>query len=513
MNAHALLLLLVFLSTSSALAERRYAVLIGSNDGLADDVSLRFAERDAQRLAETLTRVGGFASEDVAVVTGQSRDGVRRALVGMNDRLRQHAEPGLLLVSYSGHADSGALHIAGERLPLDELEALVRGSAAGFRLLLVDACRSGGLTSVKGIKPAPVFALGGSSSSAPAEGYVVFTAAAAGEDAQESERLMGSFFTHHFISALLGAADKNGDNAITLSEAYSYTFQETVRASSATVAGTQHPTYRYDVHGKGDVVLASYAPTAGRAARVGTVRLPAGLDVLVFDRNGAVVAEASSTSARLLRLPPGRYTTRVREARALYDGEVDVVDGAVTTLDIATLTKTQYARLVRKGESEAAAQLTPTVSFVGHTPWFAHGGTCLGGAASLRVEARFVSVVPRVSACRSTWDNAFVQATELEALADVAVTHVFDLPLVSVAVGASAGVLGLQQQFTTDGVAPTHLSLSPTIGALLDATVPLVGGLSFHVGVEGRTAVAPLAGGSFATPLALAWQTGLGWSL
>jgi hypothetical protein len=506
---------LSMLSTSSAWAERRYAVLIGSNDGLNDDVSLRFAERDAQRLGETLTRIGGFASEDVAVVTGQSRDAVRRALVGMNDRLRQRDEPGLLFVSYSGHADSNALHIAGERFPLDELEALVRGSAAGFRLLLVDACRSGGLTSVKGIKRAPVFALGGasSSSSAPAEGYVVFTAAAAGEDAQESERLMGSFFTHHFISGLLGAADKNGDNAITLSEAYSYTFQETVRASSATVAGTQHPTYRYDVHGKGDVVLASYAPTTGRASRVGTLRLPAGLDVLVFDRNGAVVAEAPSTSARLLRLPPGRYTTRVREARALYDGEVEVADGAVATIDVAALNKTQYARLVRKGESEAAVQFTPTVSLMGHTPWFGHGSGCVGGSVSVPVEARFVSVVPRLSACAATWDNDFLKATEREASLDVAVTHVFDLPVVSVAVGATLGALVLQQEFVTEGFAPPRTSLSPTIGALLDASVPVVGGLSWHVGVEGRSAITRMNSGSFATPLVVVWQTGLGWSI
>ena len=63
----------------------------------------------------------------------------------------------MLFVYYSGHADKNALHLGETRLPLVELEQLVRGSAAHFRVLLLDACGSGALTRTKGGTAAPPF--------------------------------------------------------------------------------------------------------------------------------------------------------------------------------------------------------------------------------------------------------------------------------------------------------------------------------------------------------------------
>lgn len=142
-------------------------------------------------------------------------------------------------------------------------------------MLVLDACRSGVLTATKGAKPAQEFTLPAATvaSDSQTQGYVVLTAAAAGEDAQESELLRGSFFTHHFVSGLLGAADVDEDLQVTLEEAYRYAFQNTVRASSSTIVGTQHPTFRYDVRGRGDVTLASLA---GARSRQGVLRFPTG---------------------------------------------------------------------------------------------------------------------------------------------------------------------------------------------------------------------------------------------
>lgn len=86
---------------------------------------------------------------------------VRRSLITLNDRVRAaQSLPNtetLLFVYYSGHADARALWLRGARLEIRELPELVRGSAATFRVLVVDACRSGGLTRVKGARPVPVF--------------------------------------------------------------------------------------------------------------------------------------------------------------------------------------------------------------------------------------------------------------------------------------------------------------------------------------------------------------------
>ena len=59
-------------------------------------------------------------------------------------------------------------------------------------------------------------------------------ATAASEDAQESDELRGSFFTHYLVSGLLGAADEDGDGAVTLAEAYDHAYAATLRATSRT---------------------------------------------------------------------------------------------------------------------------------------------------------------------------------------------------------------------------------------------------------------------------------------
>ncbi len=69
----------------------------------------------------------------------------------------------------------------------------MRGSPASVRILIIDACRSGAITRVKGGRPAPPIAVFGDAPSS--EGVIVLTASTAGEDAQESDQLSGSFFT------------------------------------------------------------------------------------------------------------------------------------------------------------------------------------------------------------------------------------------------------------------------------------------------------------------------------
>lgn len=336
-----------------AQAEQRFAVVIGNNEGQRGEIVLGYAEDDARRFADTLRTVGGFFPENVVTLTAQKASEVRRVLVATNDRLRD-APDAVLVVYYSGHASSEALHLGGERLPLAELEQIVRGSAARFRVLIVDACRSGALTKVKGGRPVPAYQV----SSPPTEGYVVLTAASAEEDALESEGLRSSFFTHFLISGLRGAADKDGDARITLDEAYGYAFDATVLSSSQTVAGTQHPTYRYDLRGKGELVLASLAN-----ASLTMVRFDEPIDFLVFDDAMRVVGEVSAAAPnRNLVVPPGALFVRARAADAVYEGTVDVQAEQTRGVTTRELERVPYAQLVRKGTGERAASFAPAVT-------------------------------------------------------------------------------------------------------------------------------------------------------
>jgi len=234
---------------------RRYALVIGANHGNADDQPLRYALRDARRVADTLSEVGGFAKGDIELLQEPNAQGVRDAYQKLRQRIEQNGRnKTLLLVFYSGHADALAMHLGGSSLAWVELRKLIQDAQADVRLMIVDACRSGRATQVKGshfVQAASQPQIGDS----PLQGFAILSSATAGEDAQESDDLKASFFTHHLLSALQGAADTNRDGQISLQEAYRYTADRTIASTASTLAGVQHPTYRYDIRGRTDVIL------------------------------------------------------------------------------------------------------------------------------------------------------------------------------------------------------------------------------------------------------------------
>jgi hypothetical protein len=289
------LLAWVLWARTGSCAIERFALLVGNDTGGEHDAELRYAESDAERMSRVLQDVGGFPPANVTLLRGEDADTVQHTLIALNDRIRSSvARPGtqvVLLVYYSGHADARALHLGSTRLELLVLEQLVRSSAASFRVLVVDACRSGALTRVKGGSPMPAFAVR-VDEQLSGEGVVFLTSSSANEDAQESDEIQGSFFTHYFRSGLLGAADDDGDGRITLDEAYRYAHSSTLRASSRTWAGLQHPTFRYELRGQGQLVL-SELPRGGSHA---SLSFPAGRDYLVMsgDPLGPMIAEAAT---------------------------------------------------------------------------------------------------------------------------------------------------------------------------------------------------------------------------
>ncbi|MBP9113540.1 MAG: caspase family protein, partial [Polyangiaceae bacterium] len=225
--------LLVFawcLFPSEALARvTRYAILVGNNRGAKDEAELKYAETEASKLHEVLRDVGSFAAINTVVLRGESPETFEATLLTFNERIRASVQSGdetMLFVYFSGHADAEALHMNGGQFPIQKLEQLVRGSSATLRLLTIDACRSGSITRRKGGKQVAPFALRVDDRLA-GQGVVFLTSAAANEDAQESDALGGSFFTHALTSGLLGAADANGDGLVVLDEAYRYAYEST----------------------------------------------------------------------------------------------------------------------------------------------------------------------------------------------------------------------------------------------------------------------------------------------
>jgi hypothetical protein len=324
----------------------RLALLIGANQGHGYEMGLRYAEEEARRLGETLRLVGGFEAADVVVLEHPDADELRRTLTTLGARVAANADETLLFVFYSGHADAEGLHLSGERFPLDELRETVAAIPASARVLIVDACRSGALTRVKGGRPGPNFDMH-VEPPIGARGFAILTSSAAGEDAQESDEVGSSLFTHYLNSALMGAGDSNSDGSVTIEEAFAYASDRTIVAASATSAGPQHPTFRYELGGRGGLVLTR----PGRLNRhFGLVQFPESGWYLVQRSDGPVVAELRSThSGQTLALEAGRYRLTKRLREQYFEGEVDVAAGEVSHLSMNQLQRYSYPRGMRKG--------------------------------------------------------------------------------------------------------------------------------------------------------------------
>jgi hypothetical protein len=392
------------LGADIAWAEQRFAVIVGNNSGRPTEATLRWAQADATKVRDVLTDLGGFPSQETALLLAQDAAEVRGALLEMNERIRRRRtdEPTLLFVYYSGHADAETLHLGESDLRLEELEQIIIGSSADFRVLVVDACRSGSLSRVKGAKRGVDDGPLHIARSAPAEGTAILTSSAAGEDAQESDWLSGSFFTHHLVSALVGGGDNDDDDAVSLQEAYRYTYDRTVADSSRTSSGIQHPTFRYDFKGKDDLVISDLSGTGAR----GSLTLPEGMDILVFSsgRDGPVMAELQATDVgRTLHLRPGRYFVRARSLDAILEGDIHVDAEQSRTVQPDDLERFEYARLVRKGGFGVASIVHgPRVAAQARGSLLPDTSPCAGMVAGWAFDTQNLRFESQASACTSS---------------------------------------------------------------------------------------------------------------
>jgi hypothetical protein len=489
-----------------ARAIERYAVLIGNNVGMADEARLRFAEQDAVKLYDVLKELGQFPPENLLLLRSESAQTVQSALISVNQRVRNRLADGateiVLLVYYSGHADAEALHLGATRLPVRELRELVGGSAATVRLLVMDACRSGALTTAKGGTRAPPFSIQVDQPLA-GEGAVFLASTSINEDAQESDELRGSFFTHYLTTGLVGAADADRNGRVTLAEAYRFAYDETLRASSRTLAGLQHPTFRYQFSGQGDLVLTDLELHA--RAR-GTVTLPPGRAYLVIAGNadGPIVGEIGAyQSQRQLSVKPGSFFIRGRGSDDLLEGVVTLAAGERRAVVEGDLRRTRYARLVRKGGGGPRSVHGPLGGYRLRSALTSSTGPCQGVTAGYGLELERLSVGLHLNLCRARGENASLQGSADEMTAAVRLAHAWDLPVVTVDLGAVGGGGVLRQTFTTPGVAPDRLSATALLGIGGAISRELAGGFSLALELAGLTYFYRLQSSGGSRPISL----------
>jgi hypothetical protein len=481
----------------SALVAGRLAIVASSSaaDGQA---SLRYAGRDADRVAEVLRELGGF--DEVWTLREPSPAALRSALARAEQRAS--VDPKLeLLVYYSGHADGRGLLLGNEQFGYEELRQSLVRSRASVRVAVLDACHAGGAVTPKGGQPTAGFPIP-EIPAARVQGAAILAASTAAELAQESSELEGSYFTHHMLSALRGAGDRDDNGLVTLGEAYEYAYGRTVAATLPSLWGPQHPSFDYRLTGTGELVLTNLR-RPGRA-----LWLPAGkaTTYYVATARSEIVAEVTSQPLRRARLvlPPARYRVIRREERRAFAADVDLrhADGVVTD---GGFTEVNPELALAKGRDVARRNeifVDLALSGLGPGALNANGEV---GVGWLRRGLRW-SLGPHLSYGRAEGSTygADYQLQRLTAMA-LALRRV-RLPFSEIELGGGAGV-SLLRQSLSDG---DHAGAGPAALATLALQVPLADAVALRLWWGGGATLLKLDGDLQVVPearaaLSLSW--------
>jgi len=277
---------------------KRYAVVMGANNGGKDRVKLRYAIADAKAMSQVLQDLGGVMEEDNLLLldpdvkTFYTEMG---KLLSRMERERPEYSRVEVIFYYSGHSDEGNILLGDEKLSYEDFRQTIQTFPADVHIAILDSCLSGAFARLKGGKKKMPFLV---DEAYDMKGYAFMTSSSATEASQESDLLGGSFFTHYLISGIRGAADLTQDGRVTLNEAYQFTFNETLAETTKTTSGPQHPYYDIEMSGTGDVVITDI--------RQGAVRLVLGPEIsgriFIHDRKNSLVVELTKPAGRQIEL-------------------------------------------------------------------------------------------------------------------------------------------------------------------------------------------------------------------
>jgi hypothetical protein len=336
-----------------ALQPRRLALLVGVQQFQDPQWRpLRYPEADARALADVLRDPALGAFDEVEVLPGDAdRAALRTALGRLSARSRDEQDTVVVYLSSHGTlardargelrrylvmADTQLADVPGTGFALDELKADFDGLRSRRKLLILAACHSGGGKSLlpesvqqelSGIKSGffvrPIEEVSRAS--------MVLAASDWGETAREDERLGHDIYTNFLVEALRLGADRNGDGAVTASEAHDYARRMTYEYT----AGRQRPSAETSEVGVDPIVLVGSVARAGRPELYSYAPALDGFQVRV---DGRPLAELPGGVA----LDAGRHRVQVAKGGgpALIDDRLSLDPGE----------RVDLAELLRRGE-------------------------------------------------------------------------------------------------------------------------------------------------------------------
>jgi formylglycine-generating enzyme required for sulfatase activity len=238
------------------------------------------------------------------------------------------------------HEHPGLTHIS-----VEHLRDLVQSSKGAQKLVVLDACHSGGSAAVSGLTKG----LGGDiSKTMLAGGMITFAAASSDQSAMENKEIQHGLFTYSLAQGLGGAADRDKDGIVESDELYAYVFKE-VCAAAEKMGGKQTPVRIIG----GDVIgIFALARVAGEAYLVPVMK------------TGQTIRNSLGMEFALVMPTTFRQGSPADEAGRDADELADnVTIGRAYLIGRFEVTQAEYAQIMGKNPS-----------------WFAKGG---GGAEAV----------------------------------------------------------------------------------------------------------------------------------
>lgn len=326
---------------------RRFAFLVGANNGGKDRVTLRYAVDDARALEEVLEEMGGLLPGDSHFLEEPDREKFFSEIEELTkdvEEARNTFRRVEVILYYSGHSDEESIFLGNSRVTYKEFRDIITSMNADVRIAILDSCASGALTLPKGVIKKSPFLM---DTAYDMKGYAFMTSSSASEAAQESGRLGRSYFTHNLISGMRGAADMNLDGRITLNEAYQFAFDGTLTQTEKTMAGPQHPNYHIEMSGTGDVVITEI--------RQSTAILVLNEDIdgkfYIHSKDNFLIVELEKPSGRKISigLNEGDYRIINISGRDIFESKISLENGESFDLGSKQFTQTDKIPTVLRG--------------------------------------------------------------------------------------------------------------------------------------------------------------------
>lgn len=332
----------------------RYALIVGSNDGGANRVMLKYAVSDANSIVSVLKEMGGVTDDSCSVLTNPSRDVLASSMRNMLHAVkmaRNRYKRVEFIFYYSGHSDEEGILLYGEKMYYREIKKAIDAMTADVRIAILDSCSSGAFARLKGGKKRAPFLLDASNDM---KGYAFMSSSSASEAAQESDNIRGSFFTHYLASGLRGVADMSSDGRITLNEAYQFAYRETLARTEKTLNGPQHPYYHIQMTGTGDVVMTDVR----KSGSVLVMNKNLSGRFSVRDVDGILVAEFSKPYGREIEIGIGRGGYRIVNNRddGPYEAAVSVGESERTPVKDEDFTPSRKEAAAARGNPQGAEE-------------------------------------------------------------------------------------------------------------------------------------------------------------